>query len=86
MRWISVVLFVSVLAAVYTKENGKDPYLFSNDLEEYYEIYTPSWVVEVQGGNKVADKVADRLGFENLGQINVNTIPPYTTPFFSCIM
>jgi hypothetical protein len=42
------------------------------------EFYTNSWAVEVAGGRAVADDVATRHGFVNVGQVrgNVTSRPP----------
>ena len=36
------------------------------------EFYTNSWAVEVAGGRAVADDVATRHGFVNVGQVSEN--------------
>lgn len=34
------------------------------------EFYTNSWAVEIRGGRAVADEVARRHGFLNMGQVS----------------
>ena len=39
------------------------------------EFFTNSWAVEVEGGRAVADDVARRRGFINLGQVRATLVP-----------
>ena len=33
--------------------------------------YTNEWIVEVRGGSEVADEIAQRHGFRNLGKVYI---------------
>ena len=36
------------------------------------EIYTADWAVEIaEGGDKMADKIASRYGFQNVGRVRI---------------
>lgn len=37
-------------------------------------LYTSSWAVEVRGGAAVADTLAHKYGFANLGQVKLATL------------
>ena len=45
--------------------------LFAGRVEGWERLFTNSWVVEVDGGHEVADAVAKRHGFTNLGQVSL---------------
>ena len=44
----------------------------SDELEENAEghVYSNSWAVKVAGGVDVADRIAEKHGFKNLGQVS----------------
>lgn len=50
--------------------NNQDMYLLHVE-DSGNEIYTSSWAVEiVEGGDKMADKIASEHGFRNLGKVS----------------
>ena len=39
--------------------------------EERKNIYTNSWAVEIVGGDEVANRIAEKHGFNNIGQVSM---------------
>ena len=39
--------------------------------EERKNIYTNSWAVEITGGDEVANRIAEKHGFNNMGQVSM---------------
>lgn len=70
--WISKILvFASFFAVVATLHELKDSEFSSESI-----IFTNQWAVHVTGGDRVADDIANRHGFINLGKVfkSVNVI------------
>ena len=53
------------------RDQGKGHYSHAvRDESELSAVYTASWAVEItQGGDKMADYIARRYGFRNLGKV-----------------
>ena len=52
-----------------TDEKWNGLYTIRRDVDTR-EIYTASWAVEItEGGDKMADKIAMRYGFQNIGRV-----------------
>lgn len=76
----AVFIVLSLFLAVFhvhgiLQENSRQfgPSNKLNSQSDYYldnsEEYINSWAVEIKGGEKVADRVARRNGFRNLGRV-----------------
>ncbi len=63
--WISkVLIFASFFAVVATLHELKD-----SEFSSESTIFTNQWAVHVTGGDRVADDIAKRHGFINLGKV-----------------
>ena len=52
-----------------TGEKWNGSYAIRKD-EDTQEIYTASWAVQItEGGDKMADKIAMKYGFQNIGRV-----------------
>ena len=62
VRWLIVCTFAMLVIVT----------VRSDELEEDSEedVYSNSWAVKVTGGVDVADRIADKHGFKNLGQVS----------------
>lgn len=62
VRWLMVCTFTLLVTMT----------IQSDELEEDAEghVYSNSWAVEVAGGANVADRIAEKHGFTNLGQVS----------------
>ena len=64
---------VLLTAALGTDHTGKRIGHYSHAVRgesELSAVYTASWAVEItQGGDKMADRIARRYGFRNLGKV-----------------
>ena len=57
-KWqLYVVLFLCLLGIVWSNEGKEDRY------------FTNSWVLEINGGDEVADRIAKQHDFINMGQV-----------------
>ena len=52
-----VILFLCLLRIVWSNEGEEDRY------------FTNSWVLEINGGDEVADRIANQHDFINMGQV-----------------
>ena len=72
----SVVILITIIEVAGTNHNNKgenDVHASRKNAYVSSEIYTTSWAVEItEGGQVMADKIADKYGFKNLGRIPVN--------------
>ena len=76
MRTIACVLVALAVAVLVTAEKAVDA-ITSEKRENLYtvqqendQVYTASWAVEItEGGKKMADAIARRHGFINLGNV-----------------
>ena len=57
-------MYLSVVSVVFVS-------LCAGRVSGWEQLFTNSWVVEVDGGREVADAVAKRHGFVNLGQVSL---------------
>ena len=39
--------------------------------EEVLEVYSNEWIVGIPGGPKIADEIAEKLGFVNKGLVSI---------------
>ena len=73
-KFAGVLLVALVIVASFKETKGankklKPVYGVKRD-ETKQEIYTASWAVEiVEGGDKMADTIASRYGFQNIGEV-----------------
>ena len=77
------VLCVSVRSEVGGSRQGVGQGLregFNGEGERVVMGYSNSWVVELDGGKEEADKLAERHGFVNLGQVGFGVF------FFLCFI
>ena len=64
---LSCALNILVLLALVFKGEGSGE-----------KVYTNSWTVKIHGGKVVADMVAERNGFKNLGLVSEFPTPQHT--------
>ena len=66
-----VLVFIATFIG-YLQATKPDPYAVDNLEKNQRDIYTDSWAVEIiEGGDKMADFVANRHGFNNLGKVKL---------------
>ena len=66
---VGLVIVASFKETKGANKNLKPVYAVKRD-ETKQEIYTASWAVEVvEGGDKMADTIASRYGFQNIGKV-----------------
>ena len=66
---IITVHFLHVTEGKEEKSTRRYPFLEDAN-RPMREIYTASWAVEIaEGGDKMADKIASRYGFQNVGKV-----------------
>ena len=69
MAVIPFALFVACLVASVNCSQAKKEKNYAVD-EQQRDIYTASWAVEItEGGKKMADVIANRHGFINVGKV-----------------
>ena len=68
---LQVLLTVGLGTAPDQTEKRKGHYSYAvRDESELSVVYTASWAVEItQGGDKMANYIARRYGFQNLGKV-----------------
>ena len=67
-----LIVIIITLSVNGTNEKSRDTYTAPANNDYLQEIYTTSWAVNiVEGGKKMADAVAKRYGFNNLGDVRV---------------
>lgn len=70
---ITIIATVQEAAATNHNEKGEDLYASRKNVYVPSEIYTTSWAVEItEGGQLMADSIADKYGFKNLGRVPVH--------------
>ena len=52
--------------------NSTSPYYYASLPSMEKTRYSNDWAVEIHGGSEMADQIARRFGFINLGQVKVN--------------
>ena len=73
-KFAGVLLVALVIVASFKGTKGANkklkPVYEVKRNETKQEIYTASWAVEiVEGGDKMADTIASRYGFQNIGKV-----------------
>ena len=81
-KFASVLFVGSAIIAVHflhvtegKEEKSTRRYPFQSANRPMREIYTASWAVEIaEGGDKMADKIASRYGFQNVGKVQYSNV------------
>ena len=49
--------------------------------EEVLEVYSNEWIVGIPEGPKIADEIAEKLGFVNKGLVSILSLRSQTNPY-----